>query len=181
MDLVGAWLRQLFKAGTAAALVPAAMLAALVAVLVGAGGFGGLGAIGQLLTGPQVSRAEQLAARDGAGARDVAPVAPADARDAPPAVGPPSSSTPAGTPRTPAAPQRPRRPAIDPRDPPTVRAPPAPVLAPPAPPPPPLVARRRPTLKEHAQVLGAKLKETVEDVGTAVREIVVELVQTLDG
>ena len=77
MDLVGAWLRQLLQAGTAAALVPAAMVAALVVVLIGAGGFGGLDSLGQLVSGPQVTPAERLASRDRPGGRrDVAPLAP---------------------------------------------------------------------------------------------------------
>ncbi|HUR87021.1 MAG TPA: hypothetical protein VMY78_16935, partial [Solirubrobacteraceae bacterium] len=54
MDLVGAWLRQLLRAGTAAAIVPAAMVAALVVVLVGAGGFGGLSSLRQLVVGPTI-------------------------------------------------------------------------------------------------------------------------------
>jgi hypothetical protein len=181
MDLVGAWLRQLLKAGTAATLVPAAMIAALVVVLVGAGGFGGLSAIGQVLTGPQVSRAEQLAARDGGGGGDVAPLAPADApaRSAPDV---PRASGRSGA-RLPAREaQRPRRPAVEPSDPPTVRVPPAPVLTAPAPPPPPAAAAptRRPTLKQRVQALGSKLKETVEDVGTTVREVVTALGETVE-
>jgi len=180
MDLVGAWLRQLLKAGTAAALVPTAMLAALVVVLVGTGGFGGLAAIGQLLTGPQVSRAEQLASRDGADRRDVAPVAPADARRSPPSEVERSSDAPARAPRRSAAPQ-PRRPAIDPQDPPIVRPPPRAVLGPPAPAAQPAAAApRRPTTKERAQALGSKLKETLGAVGTAVREIVEALGETVE-
>jgi hypothetical protein len=180
MDLVGAWLRQLLKAGTAATLVPAAMIAALVVVLVGAGGFGGLAALGQLLTGPQVSRAEQLAATDGAGRPDIAPVAPADARAAAPDV-PPAVSRPDA--RRPVREVQPRRRAvIEPRDPPLVRVPPPPVLAVPAPPPPPAVAApaRPPTLKQRAQALGSKLREAVGDVGTAVREIVTALGETVE-
>ena len=64
MDLVGAWLRQLLKAGTAAAIVPAAMVAALVVVIVGAGGFGGLGSLSQLVAGPQILPIEVAAARE---------------------------------------------------------------------------------------------------------------------
>ena len=107
MDLVGAWLRQLLQAGTAAALVPAAMVAALAVVLVGAGGFGGLGAIGQLVAGPQISPAEEQA-RAGTGTsgrvRDLAPVAPALASESP----------------------APRRPAARTTPPPVVVAPPPP-------------------------------------------------------
>ncbi|HWC26576.1 MAG TPA: hypothetical protein VG474_08340, partial [Solirubrobacteraceae bacterium] len=81
MDLVGAWLRQLFRAGTAAALVPTALVAALVVVLVGAGGFGGLGSLGQLVTGPEVSPAERAAAGDEEQGGDPAPRSPAVASE----------------------------------------------------------------------------------------------------
>jgi len=180
MNLVGAWLRQLLKAGTAAALVPTAIVAALVVVLVGTGGFGGLAAIGQLLTGPQVSRAEQVASSDGADRRDVAPVAPADARRSPPPDVQRSSDAPARTPRRRTAPPQ-RRAAVDPQDPPIVRPPPRAVFAPPVPVSPPAAAApRRPTLKQRAQALGSKLKETVGVVGTAVREIVEALGKTVE-
>jgi hypothetical protein len=53
------------------------------------------------------------------------------------------------------------------------------VLVLPAPPPPPAAAPRRPTLKQRTQALGDKLKKTVGVVGTAVREIVEELGETL--
>ena len=177
MDLVGAWLRQLLKAGTAAALVPTAMIAALVVVLIGAGGFGGLGSLSQLVTGPQVSPAERLASAGPGDGGDVAPVAPADAQPSP------GSSAPAGAragPRPPATAPRRRWPAIDPQDPARVRGPPRLVLPAPAPPPPPpATAARPPTLKERTQVLGGKLKETVGNVGTAVQEIVEEVGKTL--
>jgi hypothetical protein len=180
MDLVGAWLRQLLKAGTAVALVPAAMVAALVVVLVGAGGFGGLGALGQLLTGPQVSRAEKLASRDGAARRDLALVAPADARRSAPSDVRRASDVPARAPRPPREQPR-RRAAVDPQDPPIVRPPPRPVFVAPAPAPaPPPAAPRRPTLKDRTQALGSKLKETVGIVGTAVREIVEALGETVE-
>lgn len=54
MDLVGAWLRQLLRAGTAVAIVPVALLAALLVVVLGSGGLGGLGSLGQLVAGPAV-------------------------------------------------------------------------------------------------------------------------------
>lgn len=180
MDLVGAWLRQLLKAGTAAALVPAAMVAALVVVLIGAGGFGGLGALGQLLTGPEVTPAERLASSDPSGGGDVAPVAPADPgelqrADAPARTRPRSDAQPSPAPATP----RPQRePAIDSREP-IVKPPPPPPLPPPPPPPPPPAAARQPTLKERTQVLGDKLKDTVGEVGTAVQDIVDGLGQGL--
>ena len=181
MDLVGAWLRQLLKAGTAAALVPAAMVAALVVVLVGAGGFGGLRALGQLVSGPQVSPAERDMARVPAGGRDVAPVAPAVAsessRRAPAARRGASGSRGAGA--QPAQPL-PLRPGVDPGADPTVRPPRTRIdPLPPAPPPGPAAPARPPTLKERTQVLGDKLKDTVGDVGTAVQDIVDGLEQTL--
>ena len=180
MDFVGAWLRQLVKAGTAAALVPAAMLAAVAVVLIGAGGFGGLGSIGQLLSGPEVTPAERIASRDPADGRDVAPVAPADADaqpDAPRGSDAPARSGARGSaPDLPATARPPRRrPAVDPDDP--IARLPRPPLPPPPPPPP--AASRPPTLKDRTQVLGGKLKDTVGDVGTAVQEIVDGLGQTL--
>jgi hypothetical protein len=178
MDLVGAWLRQLLKAGTAAALVPAAMIAALVVVLIGAGGFGGLDALGQLVSGPQVTPAERLAFTDRSEGADVAPVAPADAQSPQRPTAPSASAPPRGR-RAPATSPLRRAPAIDPQDPPKVRPPPPPVLPPPAPPPPPVVTARPPTLKERTRVLEEKLKETVGAVGTAVQEIVDNLGKTL--
>ncbi|CAA9494861.1 MAG: hypothetical protein AVDCRST_MAG67-1613 [uncultured Solirubrobacteraceae bacterium] len=181
MDLVGAWLRQLLKAGTAAALVPAAIVAALVVVLIGAGGFGGLGSLGQLLTGPQVTPAERLASADPAQGRDVAPVAPVDADENARLRAQPRerSSARRSARRPPSARSPDRRPAIDPQGPAIVRPPEPPVIDPPPPPPPPPVTARGPTAKERTQVLGNKLKDTVGDVGTAVQEIVDELGQTL--
>jgi hypothetical protein len=182
MNLVGAWLRQLLKAGTAAALVPAAMLAALVVVLVGAGGFGGLGSLGQLLTGPQVSPAERLASNGSSDGRDVAPVAPAVAAESERPV--PRAAAPPSTERTPPpAATRPPPVAVDPSPrPPVVRPPRPPVVVPPpadAAPPPPAAPARPPTVKERTQVLGTKLKDTLTDVGTAVEDIVDALGQTL--
>ena len=184
MDLVGAWLRQLLRAGTAAALVPAAIVGALVVVVVGAGGLGGLGSLGQLVSGPQVSPAE----RDGFGGpgsgRDVAPVSPGVAsesvrraprteRSAPPRPASPGTAVPPSRER-PAnrtarvnpgrrATGRPVIPTIPDRD---DEARPS-------------GAARPPTSKERAQVLGQKLYETVGDVGTVVQEIVEGLSQTL--
>lgn len=179
MDLVGAWLRQLLNAGTAAALVPAAMVGALVVVLIGAGGVGGLGSLGQLLSGPQVTPAERVASRDPGSGRDVAPVAPADAdADEPRRSG--AQGARRRSARPPAAADAPRGPALDPGAAPTVRPPLPPVIEPPPPPPPPPPATpRQPTLKERTQVLEDKLTETVGDVGTAVQEIVDGLEQTL--
>ena len=185
MDLVGAWLRQLLRAGTAAALVPVAMVAALAAVVIGAGGLGGLGSLGQLVSGPAVSPAERDAAGDRAGGRDVAPVSPAvsseSARRREPAV---AETRARPAPVAPAQPVAPRpapqtdRPTVDPGRGPTGRA------LPPAIPDPPDTQRpagpsRPPTTKERAQVLGEKLHETVGEVGTVVQVIVDGLAKTL--
>ena len=183
MDLVGAWLRQLLKAGTAAALVPAAMVAALVVVLIGAGGFGGLGSIRQLLTGPEVPPAEQVASSDAADGDTVAPVAPADERRAARRAARGGSSARDAVPAAPPAqPERRRPPAVDPGAPPIVRPPPPPVvdpLPPPPPPPPPPAATPPPTLEDRVQVLAQKLNGAVGDVSTVLEAIVEELVQTL--
>ncbi|MFP5365172.1 MAG: hypothetical protein ACLGI5_20880 [Thermoleophilia bacterium] len=182
MDLVGAWLRQLLKAGTAAALVPAAMLAAVAVVLFGAGGFGGLGSLGQLLSGPQITPAERIASGDPAAGRDVAPVAPADAEASRRSAAAGRSQDRGGpVSRAPAPPRaRPVVPAVDPGAPPRVRPPRVTPLPPPPPPAPPPAARPPPpTVKERTQVLVDKLKDTVGDVGTAVEEIVEGLGQTL--
>jgi len=75
MDLVGAWLRQLLRAGTAAALVPVALLGALLVIAVGSGGLGGFDSLGQLVAGPAVPEMDA----DGPSATEnphVAPVAP---------------------------------------------------------------------------------------------------------
>jgi outer membrane biosynthesis protein TonB len=177
MDLVGAWLRQLMQAGTAAALVPVAMVAALVVVLIGAGGVGGLDSLGQLVSGPQVTPAEQFASIDRPGNRDVAPLAPAgaDVDRLPRAETPARSDAPRQTPQPPITPAPPPpRAAVGPGTPPVVKPPPPPVIEPPPPPPPPPPAAvpRPPTLKDRTQVLGDKLKETVGEVGTAVQDIV---------
>ena len=66
MDLIGAWLRQLLQAGTAAALVPVAMVAALVVVLIGA---------------DELAEREARVGEGSSGVRDVAPVAPAVASE----------------------------------------------------------------------------------------------------
>ena len=51
MSLARAWRRQLYGASTAALIVPAAMLAALVVLALG-GGFGQVGVLGQIFAGP---------------------------------------------------------------------------------------------------------------------------------
>jgi hypothetical protein len=181
MDLVGAWLRQLLQAGTAAALVPAAMVAALAVVLVGAGGFGGLGALGQLVGGPQISPAELRASAGDATGSPVAPVSPALASESPArrraAVSPPPPPVVVVPPPAPAPPAPPR--PVTP--PPPAPPPPPPVVA--QPPPPPAAASepaRPPTLAERGENLEAELKETVDEVGTALEQIVAGLGSVLN-
>ncbi len=172
MDLVGAWLRQLLRAGTAAALVPVAIVASLAVVLVGGGGFGGLGALGQLVTGPQVTPAEATVARSAGPSRsggvDIAPVAPALAGESPDRRAPAVAAPP---PPPPAPPPPPPPPAAPPPPPPPVAPPPV-VTAPPPPPPAAVAPTRPPTLKERTDNLKEGLKETVGKVGTAVGQIV---------
>lgn len=178
MDFVGAWLRQLLKAGTAAALVPAAMIAALVVVLIGAGGFGGVGSIRQLLSGPEIPPAERLASSDrGARGGDVARVAPADEPRAVRQVQRRRPSSREAVP-PPAAQPQPRPPAVDPGARETVRPPRPPAIEPPPPPPPPPAAPP-PTLADRTEALGEKVGETLGDVGTLLEAIVEALVQTL--
>lgn len=186
MDLVGAWLRQLLRAGTAAALVPVAIVAALVVVVVGAGGLGGLGSLGQLVSGPEVSPAERDAGGAPAGARDVAPVSPALASESERRRAPSAAAGTRRAPATPAGPGPPRptqpqRPSgeIDPGPRATGRPGRTRDLPDPATPVPSQGAPRPPTTKERAQVLGAKLHETVGEVGTVVQVIVDGLAKTL--
>jgi hypothetical protein len=178
MDLVGAWLRQVLRAGTAAAIVPTAMVAALVIVLVGAGGFGGLRSLRQIVAGPEVSPGQTV--RPGAG--DVAPIAPAARRPAarraapppapaaarevaPPAPSPPPLVAPAPAP-SPAAPAPPPTPA-----------PPAPVTPPPAPE---MVATpKRPALEQTTQVLVDAVDKTLDSVGELLVTIIRRLGQLL--
>jgi bla regulator protein blaR1 len=176
MDLVGAWLRQLLRAGTAAAIVPAAMVAALVVVLVGAGGFGGLGSLSQVVVGPEV--APEAAAT----ARSEAPDIPAQ---------------PTRRPQRPAAERRTRPPAVTP--PPAVVAPPArpdntppppPPAPPPAPPPPPppppppagpepepeaVATPQKPALEQTTQAVVDGVDSTLDTVG----ELLVALIDRL--
>src|SRR4051795_2343706 len=95
MDLVGAWLRQLLRAGTAAALIPIAVVAALVVVVAGAGGLGGLGSLRQLVTGPEISPAQAGSAPPAPRAREVALIAPPTLVAAAPAAVTPPAAQPA--------------------------------------------------------------------------------------
>jgi hypothetical protein len=176
MDLVGAWLRQLLRAGTAAAIVPVALLAALVTVLISAGGFGGLTSLRQVVAGPEVSPTQTAAAGPDAPAVTRRPVAPAPrpavrAR-APRAAAPPPRATPPA-PR-PAAPAPPPPPAPPQRSP----APPAaPAPAPPPPPPPPEIVAtpEKPALEQTTQALVDGVDGTLDTVG----ELLVALIKRL--
>lgn len=177
MDLVGAWLRQLLRAGTAAAIVPTAMVAALVIVLVGAGGFGGLRSLRQIVAGPEVSPGRTAGPRP----RDVAPIAPAPAR--PPAarrVAPPRApiaaarrvAPPASPPPARVTPLPPPPPAVAPLPPPPP-PPPAPVSAPPAPEQ--VATPERPALEQTTQNLVDGVDGTLDTVG----ELLVTIIRRL--
>ncbi|MEA2219439.1 MAG: hypothetical protein QOJ35_2065 [Solirubrobacteraceae bacterium] len=182
MELVGAWLRQLWRAGTAAAIVPIAIVAALVVAVAGAGGPGGLGSLGQLVTGPDVSPLPTdvpHAVREGARVRDLALVAPptfvAAVRPAPAAA--------AGRARAPATAPAPQR--VLPRRPRPARNPPVgAVHRPPPPPPPPVAPAPRPappTARDRAQALVGGLGQAVDDVGSVVGEVIGNLGEAAGG
>jgi hypothetical protein len=174
MDLVGAWVRQLLGAGTATAIVPVTMLAALAVVLVGAGGFGGLGSFGQLFSGPRVSPAEEVAAREPQGT---------DARVAPPTIVASRTSTASRrrSERRPEKAPRARRARpharITPGRPPRVGVAPPPALPPQAPPPPPTA---RPASRDRTQPVTDVLDRTVEAVRAVVGMVIEKLGQTVE-
>jgi hypothetical protein len=177
MDLVGAWLRQLLRAGTAAAIVPTAMVAALVIVLVGAGGFGGLRSLRQIVAGPEVSPGATAGPRPG----DVAPIAPPPARPAVARrVAPPPAPAVAARRVAPIPPPPPARV--------TPRPPPPPAVEPPPPPPPPPAAAvtpppapeqvatpERPALEQTTQQLVDGVDGTLDTVG----ELLVTIIRRL--
>ncbi|MEA2154843.1 MAG: hypothetical protein QOE11_983 [Solirubrobacteraceae bacterium] len=175
MDLVGAWLRQLLRAGTAAALVPVAMVAALVVVLIGAGGFGGLSSLRQVVAGPKVSPTQ--VAQTGRDTPAVTPRAdrrrarPAPAR--PPRVAPqaPVTPPPATTPPPPVTPPPVTPPA--PRPPPVVSTPPPP--APPPPPPEQVATPEKPAIEQTTQQLVDGVDTTLDTVG----ELLVAIINRL--
>ncbi len=182
MDFVASWLRQLLKAGTAAALVPAAMVVALAVVAAGSGGLGGLGSLAQLVTGPQISTAERAGASS-AGESDVAIVAP------PTIAAAPAASPPGAVPRARPAPA-PRRqspqpaPNPQPQSPPAVR-PPSPVVAPPvaATPvdrPEPQGPPAPPTVRERTGALVAELGDVVDEVVVVLEKVIESLGQSVD-
>ncbi|MEA2245327.1 MAG: hypothetical protein QOD24_4883 [Solirubrobacteraceae bacterium] len=180
MDLVGAWLRQLLRAGTAAAIVPAAMVAALVVVLVGAGGLGGLGSLRQVLVGPEISPAETGAA--GARGTDVAPIAPAPRRPATQRAAPrrtTAARTRAVAPPAPPSPPRrvvppPRAPVVPPPPPPPPAISPEPAIPPP-PPPEHVATAQRPALERTTQQLVDGVDHTLDTVG----ELLVTIIKRL--
>jgi hypothetical protein len=176
MDLVGAWVRQLLRAGTAAAIVPVAMVGALIVVLVGAGGFGGLGALRQVVSGPQIAPTQ--IAEAGPEAPAVAPPARRPRRRA----APPAARRPAARAPAPAAPAatappvvRPRPPAPPPPPPPVAVAPPPPVADVPPPPPEQVATPDGPPLEQATQKLVDGLDGTLNTVG----ELLVALIDRL--
>lgn len=173
MDFVGSWIRQLVKAGTAAALVPAAMVSALVVVVVGTGGLGGIGSLAQLVTGPQISTAERARAAAPADADEVAIVAPPTIVAAAPAV----RSDP--VPRAPRATRPgPDRSAPSPAPAPAPGAPPAAV--PPAAAVP--VDRPQPASPPAAPpTVSERTGPLVEELGATVEEVVVVLEKIIEG
>jgi hypothetical protein len=174
MDLVGAWLRQLLRAGTAAAIVPVVMLAVVV-VLISAGGFGGLKSLRQAVAGPEVSSTQIAVGGPGAPAVTRRPAARRPAAAARPAarraVAPrPQAAPPAPLPPPPVAPR-------PPPPPPPTRLPTAPPLpAPPPPPPPENVATPEvPALQKTTQQLVNGVDTTLDTVG----ELLVALIDRL--
>ena len=178
MDLVAGWLRSVLKAGAAAALVPIAIVSALLVAVAGAGGLGGIGALGQIVTGPAVSSAPSVAGSSGGSdagerVRDVAIVAPpelvAAVRPAAPPRRPGTTAQPA--PRRVVTP-RDREPGRPPAPPPLPPLPPEP----PTPPPPPAPTEPVPT-----KPLVDQVGDAVGAVGTVVEEVVEGLGETVEG
>jgi hypothetical protein len=185
MDLVGAWLRQLLRAGTVAALVPIAIVASLAVVLAGTGGISGLDALGQLVTGPEISPAQRAVAATpgerGDTTRDVALVAPpallADATAPAAPSGPGTGTAPPATGQTLRPPQR-----VVPLRPPVVRPPPGPVAPPPPAAAPPAAAPAAPpTPGQRTGKVVEELGETVDEVVGVVGEVIGGLGETLGG
>jgi len=185
MDFVGAWLRQLLRAGTAAAIVPVALLAALLVIGLGSGGLGGLGSLGQLVAGPAVPEIDAASPSAAENVR-VAPAAPGGSDRARTRVATSTGRASGG--RAPAsapgrsAEQRSGRQIAPTPGSSSVTAPSAPVapplaagasLPPPPPPPPPPAGTQRPP--ELGEVLGS----TVNGVVVGVQTLIDELVQAL--
>lgn len=175
MDLVGAWLRQLLRAGTAAAIVPVALVAALLVVALGSGGFGGLGSLGELVAGPSVPEFDTAGSSAAEDAR-VARVAPGGSDRAPvrPSASAPRDRAATIAPRTQAqqGPRRPIAPApgssrVTPPPPAVVTPPLAPREPPPAPAPPPAP----PQPPQLADVLSATVNGVVGGVQTLLDQL----------
>jgi hypothetical protein len=184
MDLVGAWLRQLARAGTAAAIVPLALVGALVVIAVGSGGLAGLGSLGQLVKGPAESATPVAGVSPTENAR-AARVAPADRAPRPASAAAPSGTAgaPVGTapatgPATPPPP--PPSAGTTPPPPPSFVAPPPAAVTPPppaaAPPPPP-----PPTLGDAVNNLTQVVGNTVGGVVVGLQTLIERLGQALSG
>jgi hypothetical protein len=176
MDLVGAWLRQVLRAGTAAAIVPTAMVAALVIVLVGAGGFGGLRSLRQIVAGPEISPGRTT----GTPAADVAPIAPPARRAAARRAAPPRAPVATARAVTPPAPTPPARvvvtpPPPPPPPPPAVIPPPAAAPVTPQPAPEPVATPERPALEQATQQLVDGVDGTLDSLG----ELLVTVIRRL--
>jgi outer membrane biosynthesis protein TonB len=172
MDLVGAWLRQLLRAGTAAAIVPAAMVAALVVVLVGAGGFGGLRSLRQVVAGPEISPTQIAAA--GPDAPQVGAPARRPARPPVPRAQTPRPVTPAPVVTPPLA--APPPPVVTPPPPPPVVTKPRPPPPPPPPPPPttpePVATPKKPALQQTTQNVVDGVDGTLDSVGELLNALI---------
>jgi len=176
MDLVGAWRRQLFGAGMVAAVVPLAIVAALVVVVAGAGGLGGLGSLGQIISGPQISSAREAAERSAAREpRDLALVAPAANAGAPAGTAGPAAPQAAPPLTEGTAPPPPAR-VVTPREPAGVRPVAPPPLAVPAPQPP-----APPAAQPQPKNLATALESTVDKTVVLLEDVVDNLGKTVDG
>ena len=181
MDLVGAWMRQLFGAATAAALVPLAIVAALVVVIAGAGGLGGLGSLGQVISGPEISPAREAAAQRSAarGSADLALVAPpaGDGAEAPVRAADSASVARPPAPGARAAPPPPP-PVVTPRRPTGGR----PIAPPPAAAPdPPAQAPVASAPQKPPKTLATEVGGTVDKVTVLLEDVVDNLGKTVDG
>lgn len=182
MDLVGAWLRQLLRAGTAAAIVPVALVAALLVVALGSGGFGGLGSLGELVAGPSVPELDTAGSSAAEDAR-VARVAPggSDRASVRPSASAPRAGGGGAAATAPSLQARPgtRRPIAPAPGSSRVTAPPLEVVTPPVaprePPPTPVTPPAQPQAPPLADVLSA----TVNGVVAVVQTLLDQLGQTL--
>jgi hypothetical protein len=185
MDLVGAWLRQLLRAGTLAALVPIAVVASLVVVVAGSGGVSGLGALGQVVTGPEISPPASIESAATPGEREAALVAPPDlvASARPLAATQTDAGAGAGSNAAPPPPAPPSRRVVIPRTPSKPTGPLPPITPPPLPPPPAVAPppAHPPTARERTGKVVEELGETVGEVVGGVGEVIGGLGETLGG